>query len=98
MPLVRVTPPVPITPPAGPPNPAPSPTPIGASVESIPKPLAFMITIGIVGIAAELMANVNPHAAYLFVALVLMGYAATGGRAEKVLEFTTKVSNIAKGQ
>lgn len=83
---VAVQPPINTLPPVG----------VGkGTLASTPDWLAFLIAVGVVGGVAELIGHFDNKAAYMFVALILLGFAAAGGRATAVSDFVTTISGIA---
>lgn len=60
--------------------------------------LGFLTALVVVGAAAELLYNVSPKAAYAFVAVVIMGYAMTGGNLDQVTGFFNSIIKSTGGQ
>lgn len=75
---------------------SPLPPPIPASTQ-IPDWLKFAFAAFIVGAIGEGLYKVNPNAGYLWVMLVLLGFAGTGGRTDAITKFFGTVGAIAKG-
>lgn len=87
--------PVPVEPP--PPEPAGAPPVPPGFAQGIPEWLAFLIAIGVVGGAASLISNYNQKAGYMFVFLVLLGYAVGNKRYATLQEFFNSITNVATG-
>ena len=78
------------------PTPPPTTLPPGNSAtdpNSAGGCLTFIAEVLVVGAVAEMLYNVSPRAAYLFVLLVVMGYAASDkARLDTVIAFFNKTS------
>jgi hypothetical protein len=63
---------------------------------TLPDWIKFSVALIVLGAIANGIHALSPSASYLFVTLVLLGYAGTGGRAGRVTEFFTNIGVIAK--
>ena len=80
----------PVIPPITPPTTIPGQT---SSPDALGGCITFIAELLVVGAVAELLYNVSPRAAYLFVLLVVMGYAASdSARLDNVIAFFNKTS------
>ena len=82
----------PVIPPITPPTTIPGTT-APSSPDALGGCITFLAELLVVGAVAELLYNVSPRAAYLFVLLVVMGYAASdSARLDNVIAFFNKTS------
>lgn len=82
------------------PTPEPDPTlppfvpPVSTST-GVPAWLAMGVGLFIVGGTAELLYKINPNAGYGFALIVVLGFAASGGRIGQVQQFMAEIGAIA---
>jgi hypothetical protein len=69
-----------------------------APAEAMKGCLGFLASLIVVGVIAESLYKISPSAAYLFVAVVLIGYSATGANLDKVTGFLSAVQGQTGGK
>lgn len=64
----------------------------------MPEILKLSVALLVLGALAELIYNASPSAAYTFILLLLLGYAASGGRYAAIEQFIAGLNKVSTPQ